>query len=153
MEIRLNFSAYGKVDRRFLFEGEVSVRINKQESFDICQNYFVWPFPGRSSAIEPLYERGLQKARGIIYKERALKRNEYELKIEIADNQSDLFTDAFIKEFFKWVLKDAHNNGFNIYNDHGLKRFCGDAIRVFSEYYSGNLALDAEKIQERIMRQ
>ena len=99
MEISLNYSAYGKADGRFLFEEEVSVRVSKQEAFDICQNYFVWPFPERSSVIETVYERGQRKARSKIYEERALKRNEYELEIEFADNQGDLFTDAFIKEF------------------------------------------------------
>ena len=153
MEIRLNYSATSKENGRFLFEDEVSVRVSKQEAFRICQNYFVYEYPSLSSEIATVLERGQRKARNKIYQERALMRNEYELEIEYADDQSDLFTDAFIKEFFKWLLKNAYNIGCTLYNDSGLYQFVYHAKAFFFEYYSGNLRNDVIKIQKRIMRQ
>lgn len=153
MEIRLNYSATSKENGRFLFEDEVSVRVSKREALEICKYHFVSPFRPQPNEFNTVCERGCRKVRSEIYKKRALKRNEYELEIEFAYDQSELITDAFIKEFLKFLLKDAYEMGCTIYNDHGLHRVYGDVLRLFSEYYSGNLAVDAEKIQQRIMRQ
>lgn len=153
MEIRLNYSATSKENGRFLFEDEVSVRVSKQEALEICKYYFVTGFRPEPDELDTVYGRGCRKARSEIYKKRALKRNEYELEIEVAYDQSELITDAFIKELLKFLLKDAYEMGCTIYNDHGLYRAYYDVLYLFSEYYSGNLAVDAEKIQQRIMRQ
>jgi hypothetical protein len=68
-----------------------------------------------------------------------MRKNQYELEIELKPSESNLFSNAFIKEFFKWLLKEAYVIDTTIYNDHGLSHFFKSAVNAFAEYYKGDL--------------
>lgn len=167
MNIKLEYTANHKTENYMLFEGEVVVRLTKMEAIHICRRHFIWDMPAAAwdnpfgpSVVDIILERGLEKARKVIYAERSLCRNQYDLEVKVSDNQEELFTNQFIKGFFRWLLEDAIQMpngwggiGITIGNDHGLRHFYYDAITLFERYYDGDLIEDAKKIQDRIIRQ
>lgn len=166
MNIKLEYTANHKTENYMIFEGEVYVRLTKMEAIHICRRHFIWDRPAAKwdkpfepSIVEIILERGMEKARKVIYAEYALRRDQYDLEVEISYEQEELFTNRFIKDFFKWLLEDAiqMRNGYGgigitVDNDFGLRRFFEDAIRVFEDYYIGDLSCDAVEIQKRIIR-
>jgi hypothetical protein len=150
MELKITYSAFHKMRGNEILSGELYMYVTKVEAFEICQNCFIYHMPDSSDVVPKVLARAEKKARSAIFQESGMRRNEYLLEIEVVPEESDLFTNTFIKSFFKWLLEDAYGFGYTIYNDVGLSRFFHCAVNMFAGYYDGDLVSDAKKIQYKI---
>ncbi len=151
MELKVTYTACDKATGYELFEDELYMWVKKVEAFEVCQNCFVYERQNSSEIVQSVLIRAEKKVRSAISTERELQANQYDLKIELKPDESNLFTKAFIKAFFKWLLTEAYEIRATIYNDAGLSDFFYSAINAFAKYYDGDLTLDARKIQNKIV--
>ena len=173
MNIKLEYTIRSKTTP-FHCSGEVYVHITKKEARFIARRHFIWErtiqkldCPFDYDAIAIVLRRGAEKTRKMIYERLALRRDEYDLEIEISDDQEELFTNEVIKDYFKFLLSEsiqeknvmycghpvAFVEGCTIYNTPVLSDLYHDSVDFFQEYYSGDLTRDALNIQRRIIRQ
>jgi hypothetical protein len=123
--------------------------VTKKEAFDLCQNRFIYDYPKK---IMKLYDRAEKKIRQAVREKTGMTCRQYTVHFDILIQESGLFSNDFIKEFFKHLLEDAYAMGqYTIYNDTGLSYFFYEAINAFQPYYTGNLTQDARAIQARIV--
>lgn len=152
MELKVAYQACSIPTGATLLEDELFMSVTKVEAFEVCQDNYIYDRPDFNPVIEKVLARAEKKVRSKILSDEGLRKNQYKLELELRPEESDLFTNAFIKEFFKWLLKDAYEMNCTIHNDHGLSDFFHSAINAFARYYKGNLHMDAVAIQERIIR-
>ena len=153
MEMKVLYRVCKKDTGSTLYEDELFLRVTKAEAFEICQDNFIYEYPERNEVVQKVLVRAAKAAGSEILAQRGLRKNQYLLEVELKPAESNLFDNAFIKEFFRWLLKDAKTIGATIYNDHGLWRFFLCAVDVFRPYYQGDLMTDAKAIQNRIANQ
>lgn len=152
MELKVIYRANRIPGGATLIEDELFMSVTKVEAFEVCQDNYIYERLDGNAVVQKVLARAEKKACSEILKKEGLRKNQYELEIELKPAESNLFTNAFIKEFFKWLLKDAYEMNCTIHNDHGLSDFFHSAINAFARYYKGNLHMDAVAIQERIIR-
>ena len=173
MNIKLDYTVRGKFTSHY-FSGEVYVHITKKEARFVARRHFIWEnsierldYPYDYDAIETVLKRGTEKARQAIYAEYSLRRDWYELEIEISEDQEELFTNEVIKDYFKHLLTDAiqkkevmffnqpavFDGGWTVHNEPTLTALYEDSIDFFQKYYDGDLTYDAMTIQRRVIRQ
>lgn len=152
MELKVFYRVNRIPDGVTLLEDELFMSVTKAEAFEVCQDNYIYERPDNNDVVQKVLARAEKKTRSEILKKEGLRKNQYELEIELKPAESDLFTNAFIKEFFKWLLKEAYVFDNTIYNDYGLLDFFKSAINAFAEYYKGDLYKDAVAIQNRITR-
>lgn len=152
MELKVFYRVNRIPDGVTLLEDELFMSVTKAEAFEVCQDNYIYERPDNNDVVQKVLARAEKKARSEILKKEGMRKNQYELEIELKPSESNLFSNAFIKEFFKWLLKEAYVIDATIYNDHGLSHFFKSAVNAFAEYYKGDLYKDAVAIQNRITR-
>ena len=152
MELKVFYRVNRILDGVTLLEDELFMSVTKAEAFEVCQDNYIYERPDNNDVVQKVLARAEKKARSEILKKEGMRKNQYELEIELKPSESNLFSNAFIKEFFKWLLKEAYVIDTTIYNDHGLSHFFKSAVNAFAEYYKGDLYKDAVAIQNRITR-
>ncbi len=150
MELKISYSATHKKDEYPFTSSELAMRVTKAEAFQVCRDNFVYHYPSGNEVVKKVIARAKRKARSVILEEYGFRHYEYTLEVELKPNESNLFSNAFIAEFFRWLLEDAYKSNCTIYNDAGLSDFFYAAIQAFSEFYDGDLTADARAIQARI---
>ena len=124
-------------------------------SCSVCLNYFSSIFSNRSQCLITAHA------------EYSLRRDWYEVDIEISEDQEELFTNEVIKDYFKHLLTDAiqkkevmffnqpavFDGGWTVHNEPTLTALYEDSIDFFQKYYDGDLTYDAMTIQRRVIRQ
>lgn len=133
-----------------LLEDELFMSVTKAEAFEVCQDVYVY-YIESNPVVEKVIARAEKKARSQILSEIGLRKNQYKLEIELVPDESGLFTNAFIKEFFKWILKNAYELNPQVYAVPGFFKFFQAAIDTFEKHYNGNLHEDAIAIKNRII--
>lgn len=157
---------FGNGDSPLSLLYEVYNELNSMDTDQIRADFEAL-YPYDYDAIETVLKRGTEKARQAIYAEYSLRRDWYEVDIEISEDQEELFTNEVIKDYFKHLLTDAiqkkevmffnqpavFDGGWTVHNEPTLTALYEDSIDFFQKYYDGDLTYDAMTIQRRVIRQ
>ena len=149
MKLLVNFEVFAKDSGNLLLSDCLYMSITKKEAFALCQNYYIYNYPDK---VETVFTRAQKKIRQAVREKLGLTYRQYSLDFDLSIQDSGVFCNSFIKEFFKHLLEDAYvNYHCTIYNDTGLSYFFYEAIRALQPYYQGNLTEDARAIQAKIV--
>lgn len=151
MELKVVYKAYSIPTDATLMENELFMSVTKAEAFEVCRDVYVYYLAESNPVVEKVLARAEKKARSKILSEQGLHKNQYKLEIDLRPDESNLFTNSFIKEFFKWILKDAYEKNPKIFEIPGFYKFFQAAIDTFEKHYDGNLHVDTVAIKQRVI--
>lgn len=148
MKVLVSYDIFDKNESTLLYSDELYMSVTKQEAFNLCQNHFIYDYPDK---VETVLSRAEKKIRQAVREKTGMTARQFVAHFDVLIEESGLFNNAFIKEFFKRLLEDAYALGkCTIYNDTGLSYFFYEAINAFQPFYTGNLTQDARMIQAKI---